>query len=52
MANLISKYTYRYTYSYTYKYTLIKDELGAAILNFSYVVWMLGLVIMAIGIIR
>lgn len=38
--------------NFTYKYTIIKDALGAAILNNTYVVWLLGLAIMTVGILR
>lgn len=35
-----------------YQYTIIKETLGATILNYTFVVWILGLVIMLIGAIR
>ena len=38
--------------AFTYKYTIIKDALGASILNNTFIVWIFGLVIMTIGIIR
>lgn len=38
--------------AFTYKYTLIKETLGASIINNTFVVWMLGLLIMTAGIIR
>ena len=38
--------------AFTYKYTIIKETLGAAILNNTFVVWLLGLAVMTVGIIR
>lgn len=38
--------------SFTYKYTIIKDALGSSILNNTFVVWLLGLAIMLMGVIR
>lgn len=38
--------------AFTYQYTLIKETLGAAIINNTFVVWLIGLAIMTVGIIR
>lgn len=38
--------------SFTYKYTIIKDALGAQILNNTFVMWLLGLAILLVGVLR